>query len=965
MEKGNTAPIELTGQGQNAYSNSRVIFMPDGSQSPDIKEQLMTPPEPQGPAAAENGLRTVSSEEARAAWESQRDMSDLPPGQARFGQEIIEDLIKRGIPPQVRRTHNPFITARIAEPPPVDGGDGAPPAEPPIPPDGGGGDPPGGDPPNELPRGLEEVIRQLLERSPRGQERMTPFEYFEKEVLNVHLSKPDVVRMLSGVDGPPNFYQKGVPRDQWSKDIENFVKMMESDLLPGAQLLEGFTKKMTAKEIKVPGGEQGEITIEPSDAVRKILFEWAIEKVISIPDITPDSPYRLDMYADMEKTNVLIAGSRNFRGDHDFIRKIGTLIEVRQNYHELRQVLSQPETYKKFLQSLKTNGLLFVNNDLAGVRQALLFHERLNSSKLSKVKKWFSPKDLADIDLQVEQRMRALWESGHLKQDGRVLTEWELERAIRIANTHFNGTQRQAVYEGAGEIPAPGTDRIASTKNEYISRSMYPFKQLAIRFNAGQDHGDANGSTVLLRHIFRRKREQEQHNYDHDHGGKQSITKPIFGLKTETVLANQLGAPDLRSHKGWRNPIINFSGIRLVQGEPGDPGNPAGSMSLLEYFISKGAIMDDTTFEPSFSMKVDGDVETVVLGQTLYLSALADHGDFTAALKEKIWQKRAILNPAAVVNFRPEIISAEEQAAWAAIEPHLDIAFSIWADNEFQTKYKITNERRGFTMDELAAEKKRFSDGGDEYKYQILQQEYLVQTLSPSQRDFLRTVIDRAHGEAGYLSEAIMPHSYMLDDTPYVSWHTDEQKSIRGLDDPNMFRLFNDQNTLQEKAYGGLTGLIEHPSHVTNLEWLTASVEGLTAVWGRHRGQYLMEGFLLGAMDFARVYPEAKWLGAAMERLNKPRSDLEKYTGVKEAFDVDALRAMLEYAVAHGAVANHLNHGAKQSRYQQLLKEEHLGDLAQNKKKFRNIFQLLLVLLPVGMLEAIFKESQEGMNGAG
>ena len=82
----------------------------------------------------------------------------------------------------------------------------------------------------------------------------------------------------------------------------------------------------------------------------------------------------------------------------------------------------------------------------------------LNSELLSRKKAWFSSEDIAKIDKEVADRMTRIWKEGGLTKNGRTLTDWELNRAIMIANTFFNGTQRQAIYEGAGEMSAAGAE---------------------------------------------------------------------------------------------------------------------------------------------------------------------------------------------------------------------------------------------------------------------------------------------------------------------------------------------------------------------------------------------------------------------------------------------------------------------------------------------------------------------------
>ena len=176
------------------------------------------------------------------------------------------------------------------------------------------------------------------------------------------------------------------------------------------------------------------------------------------------------------------------------------------------------------------------------------------------------------------------------------------------------------------------------------------------------------------------------------------------------------------------------------------------------------------------------------------------YGDLSQGLRDKIWQKRAIQNPASVVAFRPEIINEGEKAQWDEIAPHLDVAFNMWVDNEYEENY-----RNGMSMTQLRNNRNAFKNGinNPEYRYQITNQEYLKNNLTEPQLLFLKTIIDRAIGESKYLSEAKLPHIYDLDDTAYVSWSSDEDEEgnpVRGLDNQNMFRMFNDQGNLQENG---------------------------------------------------------------------------------------------------------------------------------------------------------------------
>jgi len=767
--------------------------------------------------------------------------------------------------------------------------------------------------------------------------------------LSSHLSKPDVKALLESVN--PDFDQAGISEfdERYSEDIANFVKFIGKNVESGggrrgSDLLT-FANIVSANERINFEFNDNQVDLELSTTSRKILFEWAVEKIISVPDITPDSQYRLDIQAEGEKTALLQIAIKNFSEDPAFIHEIGALMETRKDFHDLRYALPNGEAYKKFLAELRTNGLHYASNRMAGVGQALRFHERLNSDKLSRVKMWFSSGDISHIDKQVEDRMWTLWREGGLTKEGRKLTKWEVKRAIQIANTFFNGTQRQAIYEGAGEVPGAGTSRIASTKNEFISRSLYPFKTAAIRYFAS-----IPGSARLLDHFARRRGEQE----DAKSGNK---SKSIFGLKRGTVIANQMGAPDLRSH-GWRNPIMHFTGIIINRGE-------TDNISLLELLNENGAnISEDTTFNPpEAKLNITPDVESSVLGQTLNLSALVGYDALPASMRAKLWQKRAIFNPSALVAFRPEIVKESEQEMWDKIAPHLDIAHSMWVDNEYETKYK-----GGMGMDQLRQEHGSFVSGinSGSYRHQIINQDYLQRNLSKPQLEFLKTVIDRGIVEAEYLSEAKLPHIYDLDDTPYVSWHTTEEngESIRGLDDPNMFRMFNDQANLQENGWAPFIPMFANLSKAKNFEWAPQSVEGLAAVLGLEKAQEWNEPMVLAVIDMLKAYKGALLVSEALRLAGRPRSEYEKFTGEKVFLDEEAIGNTLESLSAKSVISNDLSKGARNSRLHQLKWMMGGTELHKLKGKARGILQILLLLIPASIVMGIVKEAGEGAKKA-
>jgi len=635
------------------------------------------------------------------------------------------------------------------------------------------------------------------------------------------------------------------------------------------------------------------LQLELSDASRRVLFEWILEKIIGIPDSTPDQPYgaRLSsFYIVSNKDFLLNLGARIFsREDAVYFAQ---LAYVRQIAHDLGISLRFGQQYKEFVtQTLKGSGLDFMQNDIGGVNIVLRLYEKITANKVAEKKTWLEEGDIRDIERKVKSAFEGLSPVKKIEKGFRKLTDWERDRALLIGKTLFAGTQRMAMYAALGDLPknVSFTKRFGSVPYEFIARAVMPLKLIAPRFF------DETGPLKFMEMIFK-----EQELIDKDN--KVEIV-PLFGLDKRTIIMDSYAAYDLLSH-GWRSELLFLGNINLAQ--------PGGEISLLDYLDKKA---DDITNGAKDSIlgalylgtekdkdqesqqdKLSEEVTKVVLGQRLYLSVLAKHRYFNADLKTKIWEKIALLKPSTIVSLLPKLIdNIDNKEVWDSLKKKLYIAEEKRVQDDAIKYYNPDLPQQDITLGEevgnfnaikqLAGESRDWSPS--EFLL-ILNYMGMVDTLGSSiegptgltakEKRLLQNIIRTGIEEAGRLARAKMFFNVCIDDAPVVSWKKTGVGRTGGSEEDLLRILLSDQDSYS-KAWGAMNALIERPAEKP-VEAFAAAVKGIGDIIGRAGAQNIIDPFITAWVKMGSTDKSVLWVPGSMSahRLGRsPTSEMERH----------------------------------------------------------------------------------------
>lgn len=600
-----------------------------------------------------------------------------------------------------------------------------------------------------------------------------------------------------------------------------------------------------------------------SDASRRLLYEWLFERIIGRPDMGPEeSSYDVGQSFVLRNNfeRIRTIAQRSEKMGLDFYRYLEELMHIRMVAHELNRNLRHGEKYREYVASyLRTGGLDFMQNVLAGSGTVVSLYEKIAPYKVSERKTWFTESDIKSISEEVRDTFEKMFEAGLVVKGERKLTEWEKERALRIGRILFAGTQRMAMYASLGSIPpdANTTEKIGSLPYEYIGRALVPFKMIAARFFGG---GQKSGSHRLLERIFEEQEVITSSNY-----------VSLFGLDKRVMMVDSYGAKDPESHS-WRSQLMFLGTIKMRSGE--------NNFTLLDYLnhhaeryaeagtdpLLGGDVADKTSFSR--------DVQDAVLGQRLYLSVLSRYGNFDTDLKTKIWKKIATLKPSTVVSLLPDV-KGHNNETWGGLRQKLYIAEMARVINDSQMY------ARGLDEDDLRMERARVDRlESDPTRYEIFNyfSEQLGNSLTSDEEVLLKQIIDNGIREAGYLANAEMPFIFAIDDAPVIAWKKTTEGS-GGLADEDLFRLLlSDQQSLTE-GWNEMSSFVESPT-TDVIKHIATAVDKIGSVHGRATAQNIIDPFVTAYVKFAstdELTLLTPGLMSVSRAIRRPTSELEEY----------------------------------------------------------------------------------------
>lgn len=618
-----------------------------------------------------------------------------------------------------------------------------------------------------------------------------------------------------------------------------------------------------------------------SENSRRLLFEWAYEKIIGRPDDGfEEAPYSvgsLQIQYILDELNTLAVSEFKelLPGDTEhFYTYISKLQHMRMIMHELNRELHYGDQYKEFVtKNLRTSGLNFVQNDLCGVASVVRLYEKLAAQKVSQKKYWLNHGDMQEIEEEVGRVFRGV----RIERDDRRLSPWEEERALRLGKILFKGTQRMALYAAMGQIPpmVATPDRIGSLPYEYIARALVPFKMIAARFFMG----DKGGPKEFLTWVLKFQKEQEENFID------------LFGVNKREMMLNSYGAFDAQSHS-WRSLLMFFGSIRLARGD--------SIQTLLDYVQRESENFETTPGDPllgggEIKGKIGGRdakvvyserIRNAILGQRLYLSALQRYGNLSEGLKTDVWKKIAILRPSTIASIDPRVLEGE--AAWETLKGKLFLAEEkrVLRDGErYNDKSRplddtyLNREIADFERARTTASSEiAWTDTEFNSVLRYMGMDRDLTELTPAEKTLLEKIVKHGIRRSKEFAKAKMPFNFVIDDTAKIAW-SKTGEGMAGLEDEDILRiLISDQKSFTE-AWGEMNSFVESPTEKA-VEHISKAVEGIGNVIGRDPAQKIIEPFILAYMKMAETYEHVVWLPGGktvMRGLRKPTSIMEKY----------------------------------------------------------------------------------------
>jgi hypothetical protein len=528
------------------------------------------------------------------------------------------------------------------------------------------------------------IYRQEIERQQSATE--------AEVMVNKLFSDPDLVVEL--MKDAPDANKLGV--------LSDFI---EGSLNIADPQTAAFARIVTSPDgIGITDNNTGEVVdvVKLSPTARRLILEWTLEKIIGLPEkASPDSDYNIgSWYAQTNVDDLRSMSNSNFSAEeraakipenHRFVRYIGELIEMRKVAHEFRRSLSLGDSYKNIIQEhLKTHGLDFLYNEMAGVDKVLALYEILLGVKASEKQEWLEQSDIAKVDKAVREAIEKAQNQGLLKKHNKLfssrelelesrksdkdspltsdeetelsgfhhernLTEWEVDRALSMGKILIMGLQRQAIYTSLGEMPKGTAARLSSMPNEFMGRAIAPLKAYAERFFAGGADVTYGGPRAFMRRLL-----TEIRNYQ----GEETLF--IGKDKIDSWNTNGWGAVDTLSSR-WRNELMFLADIKIQTA-----GGETTMMELLEkrleamrskfsgeidlddthgYMMSKETKKDVTK-----ELAKDEDMLAAVVGQRLYLSVLLRYDYLPDVAKQALFKKIAMLDPLKMAAFRPDVL---------------------------------------------------------------------------------------------------------------------------------------------------------------------------------------------------------------------------------------------------------------------------------------------------------------------
>lgn len=641
------------------------------------------------------------------------------------------------------------------------------------------------------------------------------------------------------------------------------------------------------------------------------LLEYATERILSRADVSPKEQYPQFGFYENINLDGIIAIARIY--DHSIGRPEGTegtafkyLSDLRQRrrvMHELFRSMKDRQTYATLVtQSLRKEGLAFVEKEIAGVSEAKMQYDKFSGSALGFKKGWLTSDDHEAIDNEVKDFL--LNNRGSFEKDikneerevigSRLLRPWELKRAAIVGKSLNAAMQRRMVYTVLGDVPLHDIDTLLdSVDSELLARILAPMKLITQRFLGI----DTNTRKIFIEELLKKTKELAEAN-DQSFGYTKTdgTTQGLYNKEEDSWAILDTGITDPQSN-GWRGRKI-FLKQKDYRTEAIEGG---GGLTIMDYLDKikgeeRGKIEErlqkrypgknkrqidniiDSPDADELSTNFNNRVRDAIQRQRLFLGPLLQMGGLNRENKQMVWEKVAELLPSRIAAFFPEETLDIVRRAYNLPQGEREQALRAW--DRLKTKLFLAESKRVID-DSKALKGKTWGDIGqgvlknlsDYYQDAGIGQPSIGLGEQDPEIRVIEELKKLGKDEAFELARIKFPYTPFLDDVPKTDWENIEDFSYDRI-------LVYDHSDFQE-AYGAVIGLMGKPvvepktviEAFVNAKQKMESPLGLKGSGGAQR---TLEKYISAYLSMAAEDERAKLIGPLMKLFREPRSKMEE-----------------------------------------------------------------------------------------
>jgi hypothetical protein len=644
------------------------------------------------------------------------------------------------------------------------------------------------------------------------------------------------------------------------------------------------------------------------------VLEYAMERFFSPADNQPHEQFPQLNFYQQQNVDAVIEAARNYSEDlekHDpsydprksFHVYLSDARSKRMIAHELFRGMKDPEKYKGGVADfLRKEGLAFIEDEVAGVKEVERNYERILSSRLSFKDGWFTEEDFVEADNDMQTLINSLSKSHKIVKelkykDGgpeeRDLRKWEINRALSMGRAMTALSQRRAAYTAMGDIPQGIDEFLRSVDQELIVRTIATLKFIPARFF------DQPIAKKFMEIWLRRMKEKNTYGIARD---GEKPTEGLFGRKLNSMALLDTGNWDLKSNS-WRARLLylkqkQFSTERLDNMPEGAQFTIGEYLDLMKIKVSEDLkkelksksshlsqedrekLIDEISLKKEEKERFNDAIREVIEKQRLFLGVLVRYEDLDDKNKQAIWEKIAKLNPSKIAAYMPKLTLDIVKEKYGVVGEGLSEearrssanqkAQEIW--DKIKMKLWQAEDSR-VSEDSKIIQKNVKQEATDMFAGVRDLDDYLKEVnLVETELEVVKGIIKFGENNTKSLAEAKHVFITLLEDAPRTGYDV--------LGSQDVGRGIGDQGTINE-GLGQFTAVAANPARKPGdiFKNLHEYWEKLAGPLGIHGGQKNVEVGILTWLEMAKMYPHAKHIPLSLisDPLRVPESLLEFY----------------------------------------------------------------------------------------